>query len=35
MAVKTATTDHFRYSSVWIQRNGEWHIIAQQRTPMM
>jgi hypothetical protein len=27
-------TDRFRYSSVWIRERGQWHIVAEQRTPI-
>ncbi len=27
-------TDRFRYSAVWVQRAGQWQVVAEQRTPI-
>jgi hypothetical protein len=33
-SVSNDATDRFRYSSVWIREQGQWHVVAEQRTPI-
>jgi hypothetical protein len=33
-SVSTDATDRFRYSSVWVRQQGQWQVVAEQRTPI-
>jgi ketosteroid isomerase-like protein len=33
--LRNSATDRFRYSVVWVRRDGPWRVVAEQRTPIL